>query len=130
AALICLIIPVLFLMFTKEKGYLLAWPIFGSSNQLLASLILLALSVWLIKIGRTPLYTILPMLFMMAMTIWSLISLTIPFLQALPKWPAEKISPDIVISGICGIVLLVLSVILVLEAARTLLTKPQISSSK
>lgn len=130
AALICLIIPVLFLMFTKEKGYLLAWPIFGSSNQLLASLILLALSVWLIKIGRIPLYTILPMLFMMAMTIWSLISLTIPFLQALPKWPAEKISPDIVISGICGIVLLVLSVILVLEAARTLLTKPQISSSK
>lgn len=130
AALICLIIPVLFLMFTKEKGYLLAWPIFGSSNQLLASLILLALSVWLIKIGRTPLYTILPMLFMMAMTIWSLISLTIPFLQALPKWPAEKISPDIVISGICGIVLLVLSVILVLEAARTLLTKPRISSSK
>jgi len=130
AALLCLIIPVLFLMFTKEKGYLLAWPIFGSSNQLLASLILLALSVWLIKIGRTPLYTILPMLFMMAMTIWSLISLTIPFLQALPKWPAEKISPDIVISGICGIVLLVLSVILVLEAARTLLTKPQISSSK
>jgi len=130
AALICLIIPVLFLMFTKEKGYLLAWPIFGSSNQLLASLILLALSVWLIKIGRTPLYTILPMLFMMAMTIWSLISLTIPFLQALPKWPAEKISPDIVISGICGIVMLVLSVILVLEAARTLLTKPQISSSK
>ena len=90
AALICLIIPVLFLMFTKEKGYLLAWPIFGSSNQLLASLILLALSVWLIKIGRIPLYTILPMLFMMAMTIWSLISLTIPFLQALPKWPAEN----------------------------------------
>jgi carbon starvation protein len=130
AALASLVIPVLFLMLTKEKGYLVAWPIFGSSNQLLASLTLLALSVWMIKTGKNPIYTILPMLFMMVMTIWSLIILTVPFIQSLPKWGTEEISRDILISGICGLVLLVLSIVLILEAARTLLGKRIIPSQK
>ncbi|MCI0499649.1 MAG: carbon starvation protein A [Planctomycetales bacterium] len=125
AALASLVIPVLFLMLTKEKGYLVAWPIFGSSNQLLASLTLLALSVWLIKTKRNPLYTILPMIFMMAMTLWSLIALTIPFLKSLLNPGTEPISRDVLISGVCGIVLLVLGVVLILEAARTLLVKRQ-----
>jgi len=55
-------------MFTKEKGYLVAWPIFGTSNQLLASLILLSVSVWLIKSGKNAIYAIIPMIFMMTMT--------------------------------------------------------------
>ena len=37
-----LVLPLLFLLSTKEKSYLVAWPIFGSSNQLLAALTLLA----------------------------------------------------------------------------------------
>ncbi len=48
-----LVLPLLFLLSTKEKGYLVAWPIFGSSNQLLAALTLLALAVWL-KHQRPP----------------------------------------------------------------------------
>jgi len=46
--------PAAFLMLAREKAYLVAWPIFGTSNQLLASLTLLAASVWLIKTGETP----------------------------------------------------------------------------
>ncbi|TVQ66967.1 MAG: carbon starvation protein A [Balneolaceae bacterium] len=49
------------------------WPIFGSANQLLAALALLAVSVWLIKSDINPLFTLIPMVFMFAVTISSLI---------------------------------------------------------
>ncbi len=50
-----LALPLLFLLSTKGKGYLVAWPIFGSSNQLLAVLTLLALAVGLKHSGcRVP----------------------------------------------------------------------------
>ncbi len=109
-------------MATKEKAYLVAWPIFGTSNQLLASLTLLALSVWLISRGKPVLYTILPMLFMLVMTLWSLITFIIPFIQAIPViFSGTAVKPDIIIAGICGIILLVLSVLLMYEAAKVLL---------
>ncbi len=49
------------------------WPIFGSANQLLAALALLAVSVWLIKTDVNPIFTLLPMTFMFAVTLASLL---------------------------------------------------------
>ncbi len=121
AALISLFIPFVFLMLTKEKGYLIAWPIFGTSNQLLASLILLAISVWLIQNSKNALYTLIPMLFMLVMTIWSLIDLVLPALKAWPDIIQGKIIVDVMISGICGSILLALSLIFIMGAAKTLL---------
>jgi len=46
-----LVLPLLFLLSTKEKGYLVAWPIFGSSNQLLAALTLSAVPLTAIFAG-------------------------------------------------------------------------------
>jgi carbon starvation protein len=119
AALITLALPLAFLMSTKEKGYLVAWPIFGTSNQLLASLILLALSVWLAGTGRNPAYTLAPMAFMMLMTVWSLVALTTPLVKSF-LGKAGPLSPDAVTSGICGIVLLAMTFGLILQALRTL----------
>jgi carbon starvation protein len=125
AALISLVIPFAFLILTQEKGYLVAWPIFGTSNQLLASLILLAISVWLIRSGKNALYSILPMIFMVGMTLWSLILLIEPFLNSLPDlFTGVSIKPDTLILGICGIILLILSVLLIFEAIRVLVLKP------
>lgn len=125
AALISLIIPFAFLMLTREKGYIVAWPIFGTSNQLLASLTLLALSVWLIKSGKKAIYTILPMIFMIGITLWSLILLILPFLDSFSDFVrGTEVKPDTMISGICGIILLVLSVLLIFEAIKVLLLKP------
>jgi len=121
SALISLLIPFAFLMLTKEKGYLLAWPIFGTSNQLLASLILLAISVWLLKTGRNAFFALIPMLFMMIMTLWSLLTMIAPFVRLVCAAPQGKPNSDILISGICGIVLLVLSLLLIYEAAKCLL---------
>lgn len=66
---------VLMYVFAYHNTFLLIWPAFGSANQLLASLALIAVSVWLVKRGKTVWFTILPAMFMMATTIYSLIVL-------------------------------------------------------
>lgn len=58
------------LLTTGEFGTL--WPIFGSANQLLGALALLAVSVWLIKKNVNPVFTLVPMVFMFAVTLSSL----------------------------------------------------------
>ena len=48
------------------------WPIFGSANQLLAALALLAVTVWLYKIKQSATFVIIPMFFMFTVTLTSL----------------------------------------------------------
>lgn len=52
-------------------GYLL-WPLFGTSNQLLAGITLMLISLWLYKLRRNPFPTLIPMLFLLSMTIWAM----------------------------------------------------------
>lgn len=119
-----LLFPLIFLMLTEEKGYLVAWPIFGTSNQLLAGLTLLAVSVWLIKSGKKAVYTIIPMVFMLVMTLWSLILLIIPFIGKFPEIiKGVAVKPDIIISGVFGIILLGLSFALIIETFNTLVLR-------
>lgn len=49
-------------------GGLKLWPLFGSTNQLLGSLTLLVISLWLYQHGRQYWYTLAPMLFITAIT--------------------------------------------------------------
>jgi carbon starvation protein len=121
ATVVSLLLPLAFLLLTKEKGYLAAWPIFGTSNQLLASLILLAVSVWILHMKRNAWIAIGPMLFMMAMTLWSLALQVIPFIRALRL--GAPLKPDGWISGVVGAVLLVLSIWLIAEAINTLIIR-------
>jgi carbon starvation protein len=51
------------------------WPIFGTANQLLAALALLAVAAWLLIRGRKYFYALVPALFMVCTTIASLIIL-------------------------------------------------------
>lgn len=125
ATFITLVVPLVFLLLTKEKGYMLAWPIFGTSNQLLASLALLAISVWLIKTGKRAIYVIVPMIFMMVMTLWSLVHHVLQFLRWLSgMFKGTPVKPDMLISGIFGIILFALSLWLVVEAIKVFVFKP------
>ena len=45
------------------EGGMLIWPLFGTTNQLLAGLTLLIISVMLVKLGRPARYTLIPMIF-------------------------------------------------------------------
>jgi carbon starvation protein len=58
---------VLGLVLTGTWVYL--WQLFGASNQLLAALSLLIVTVWLVSIGRNPAYAGIPMVFMYVTTI-------------------------------------------------------------
>ncbi|MCE7791003.1 carbon starvation protein A [Salipaludibacillus sp. CUR1] len=53
-------------------GYVL-WPLFGTSNQLLAGITLLLITLWLKRQGRNYLITLIPMIFLMFMTVWAMI---------------------------------------------------------
>ncbi len=56
----------------EGKGALLLWPLFGAMNQLLAGLAFLVISVWLAGNKKPILYTLIPMLFMIAVTAWAM----------------------------------------------------------
>jgi len=48
------------------------WPVFGSANQLLAALALLALTVWVANLKKGFLFILIPMLFMFSVTLTAL----------------------------------------------------------
>ena len=53
------------------SGGLIIWPLFGSTNQILAGLTLLVISVILMKYGRPVRYTMLPMIFVLFTSSWA-----------------------------------------------------------
>ncbi|MBF39472.1 MAG: carbon starvation protein A [Idiomarinaceae bacterium] len=55
------------------SGGLLIWPLFGTTNQLLAGLTLLVITVMLVRLGRPMYYTLLPLIFLLIMTVFALI---------------------------------------------------------
>ncbi|MBI4656921.1 MAG: carbon starvation protein A [Elusimicrobia bacterium] len=119
AAFLTLAVPFAFLMFAKEKGYMLAWALFGTSNQLLASLTLLAVSVWLMRKGKSALFTAIPMAFMLIMSMWSLLGLMVPFLRGISA--GVEIGSNVLISGIGAAALFGLTVLLLAETGRIFL---------
>lgn len=92
-------------------GYVKIWPIFGSANQLLAALALLAITAWLSKSGKKTWVTIIPMIFMFIVTLTALGLLIKQYLFSVEK--------NFVL-GIIACILLVLSIVLVYEAYSTL----------
>jgi len=83
------------------------WPVFGATNQLLAGLVLLVVAVWLKNIGKKRHFVIIPMLFMNVMTIWALVLLLVQY-----KFSAI---------GIIAAILLLLALILIMEAYKTVM---------
>jgi carbon starvation protein len=62
----------LMLALALSNGYKLLWPLFGSTNQLLAALTLIAASAWLHQAGKKSWFTIIPAVVMVITTIASL----------------------------------------------------------
>ncbi|HET8858466.1 carbon starvation protein A [Marivirga sp.] len=69
------IVVVLSSVFLFSGEFTTLWPIFGSANQLLAALALLAIAVWMIKSGKKASFLIIPMFFMFVVTLSSLFAL-------------------------------------------------------
>jgi len=112
ATVVTLILPayLVFVTYTHpETGQVLpawraVWPVFGATNQLLAALALLAVTVWLKRTGRTWAFTGLPMVFMLVMTMTALGRLVFEFRFSL--------------IGVIAMVLFLLGLLLAIEAAK------------
>ncbi len=68
--------------FAVVSAYLMAfrgsanviWPLFGATNQLLAGLALLTITVYLAENNKPTQYTMIPMIFMVFMTTWGMVA--------------------------------------------------------
>ncbi len=70
-------LPLYFVWVAQEGSYLRFWTLFGASNQLLAALTLLSITLWLYRARRRIAFTLLPLLFVLTVTLWSLSKLVI-----------------------------------------------------
>jgi carbon starvation protein len=52
-------------------GGMLIWPVFGATNQILASMTLMVISIYLIKLGRPVRYILMPMMFILLLALWA-----------------------------------------------------------
>ncbi|WP_417665173.1 carbon starvation protein A [Pseudidiomarina sp.] len=91
------------------SGGLLIWPLFGTTNQLLAGLTLLVITTMLVKLGRPMYVTLLPLLFLLVMTIYALLIQLMGFYQ---KSDWFLFSLDLIV--------LIAAIWIALEAASTL----------
>ncbi|MBM4397396.1 MAG: carbon starvation protein A [Deltaproteobacteria bacterium] len=66
---------VLMLLLAWTNAFNLIWPVFGSANQLIGALALIAVSAWLVGQGRRPWYTVVPAAAMLVTTIATLLIL-------------------------------------------------------
>src|SRR5690606_16922084 len=89
---------------SEGTGGMIIWRLFGATNQILASLTLLVVSVMLIKMGRPSIYTIVPMIFVL------LTSFLGGVIQLLDFWRQGKllpVVPDLMGWGVSVLVVLV-----------------------
>ena len=82
SSLATLVLPAIFVLLTFRDAqgdvvpaWKAVWPVFGTTNQLLAGLTLLVITVWLRRQGHRGLFVILPMIFMFLVTLSSLLYL-------------------------------------------------------
>ncbi|HEY5945196.1 MAG TPA: carbon starvation CstA family protein [Kofleriaceae bacterium] len=106
ATLLTVGVPLAFLLAGSQGSYKLFWTLFGTSNQLLASLSLLAITVWLKKLGKPIWFTLAPMIFVFAVTV---VSLALQINQV----AKSAIGSAAWLNGLVSLVLLGLALILV-----------------
>jgi len=95
------------------KGGLILWPLFGTTNQLVAGVTLLVVSIWLKRLGKPVIYTALPMVFVAAATLVAMSGEVIGYFGA-GRW---------LLAGV-GSVILACDVWILLEGLRLLLGDP------
>lgn len=72
ATLVTVALPVYFISGAKEGSWIKFWTLFGASNQLLAALSLLTVTIWLYRARKRIAFTLWPMVFVLSITLWSL----------------------------------------------------------
>lgn len=103
-------IPFVLIFFAKPGSYLDFWTLFGASNQLLAALTLLSITVWLYEARKRIAFTLLPMLFVLVITMWALGSMVYGNFSTAAGFDIK------LVNGIASLALICLAIYLVVKA--------------
>jgi carbon starvation protein len=100
----------------EQPVWRMFWDLFGASNQLLAALTLLGITVWLWRTRRNPLVWLItgvPTALMYTMSLWALAKMTLPkfYIDGHFSAPADPVPW-------AGVVLIALAALMLVEAVR------------
>jgi carbon starvation protein len=96
------------------------WPIFGAANQMLAGLVLLVITVYLLKRGKGAIYALVPMVFLIVITTWAMIMNIWSYTHPAPNADGSPGQINYVLT-VVGLAILVLEVWMIIEAVRAFL---------
>ena len=108
-------------------GYNNVWPLFGSANQLLAALVLIALAVFLKTTGRTGWTLYVPMFTMLAVTFTALIQKTIALVTNVANGQATFLVDGLQL--IVAVLLMVLGVLVAFSCLKKLFGKKEVQTA-
>src|SRR5690606_14031210 len=111
------VVVIVSILLLQSGGFSTLWPIFGSANQLLAALALLAIAVWLIKKNVNATFVTIPMFFMFTVTLSSL---------GIFAW--QNFQNQVYALSLISAILFVLSLVLIVFARQSLKKDRSLSS--
>src|SRR5688500_16268977 len=108
--LLTIALPVYFVAFAPAGSWVRFWTLFGASNQLLAALTLLSISVWLHQRRQHVAFTLVPMAFVLVTTLYALVRLTAA------SFATAANDPVAMVNGLTSAALIMLALYLVFRA--------------
>ncbi|MBA4122831.1 MAG: carbon starvation protein A [Acidobacteria bacterium] len=105
-----IVVPFICVLIAPKGSWNDFWTLFGASNQLLAALTLLSITAWLYQARQRIAFTLLPMLFVLAITLSALASLVVGNFRAANGFDIKFVN------GLASLVLIVLAIYLVITA--------------
>jgi len=110
------------LLLVLSGTWIYLWQLFGASNQLMAALSLLIVSLWLKSVGKSPRFALYPMLFMYATTMAAILVTAYNLYASIlsnPKIAAQPINfIGAVAMIIVALLLFIASLLIAYDAAR------------
>lgn len=103
-------VPFICVLIAPKGSWNEFWTLFGASNQLLAALTLLSITAWLYQARQRIAFTLLPMLFVLAITLWALTALVIGNFRAANGLDIKSVN------GAASLALILLAIYLVITA--------------
>ena len=100
-------------LWDQEHAGLLIWPLFGTTNQILAALALMTISVYLIRLGRSATPALIPMVFLIAVT-------SLAMLLNLKIYWNKMVAGEDYHLFILGVIILVSSILILYEGIKVL----------
>lgn len=107
--LVTIVVPAVILLSMEPGMWSRFWTLFGASNQLLAALSLLTITLWLKTAGKRIAFTFIPMLFVLTITLWALGLLAWNNWQASVGWDVS------LLNSVASFSLILLAIYLLLQ---------------